>query len=339
MNENQAIAAPQKTTSLAVEQALVGGDLSKLPTEQRIEYYNAVCTSLGLNPLTKPFAYIQLNGKLLLYALKDCTEQLRAIHNISITIPSREVLEGVYVVTARAIRPDGRQDESTGAVPIDNLKGEARANAMMKAETKAKRRITLSICGLGMLDETEVETIPSARFEDGKQAAAAVAEERIKQLSAPAPLSPETAALVDTLGDPPPPPKPAIVKTVKPKQPPPAIGFEGLKRFGNIKTVLNTEYGSDDAYYGVLADFKYKHANEIPDAKSAEVVYKRLNRRLVELRSDKVNRAECQEIFDRIGGDKFWAFAGASGYDQDAYAALAGDALQSFTNALREEFK
>ena len=33
----------------------------------------------------------------------------------------------------------------------------------MKAETKAKRRVTLSICGLGMLDETEVESIPDAR--------------------------------------------------------------------------------------------------------------------------------------------------------------------------------
>ena len=29
----------------------------------------------------------------------------------------------------------------------------------MKCETKAKRRVTLSICGLGMLNETEVETI------------------------------------------------------------------------------------------------------------------------------------------------------------------------------------
>src|SRR6185312_3719783 len=33
----------------------------------------------------------------------------------------------------------------------------------MKAETKAKRRVTLSICGLGMLDETEVDSIPDAR--------------------------------------------------------------------------------------------------------------------------------------------------------------------------------
>jgi hypothetical protein len=32
----------------------------------------------------------------------------------------------------------------------------------MKAETKGKRRVTLSICGLAMLDELEVETIPDA---------------------------------------------------------------------------------------------------------------------------------------------------------------------------------
>jgi hypothetical protein len=35
-------------------------------------------------------------------------------------------------------------------------------NALMKAVTKAKRRLTLSICGLGMLDETEISSIPDA---------------------------------------------------------------------------------------------------------------------------------------------------------------------------------
>ena len=99
--------------------------------------------------------------KEILYAKKDATEQLRFIHGISIDPKgfTREVIEGVYVVTAPASMPNGRTDVSTGAVPIDGLKGEDRANAMMKAETKAKRRVTLSICGLGMLDETEVETI------------------------------------------------------------------------------------------------------------------------------------------------------------------------------------
>lgn len=121
-----------------------------------MQYYKSVCESLGLNPLTRPFAYISLNNKLTLYALKDCTEQLRKIHEVSIEIKSREAIEGVYVVTVLATNKTGRKDESVGAVAFENLKGEARANALMKAETKAKRRVTLSFCGLGMLDETEV---------------------------------------------------------------------------------------------------------------------------------------------------------------------------------------
>jgi hypothetical protein len=151
---------PQLDPSI-VQQVLLGGDLSKLNSEQRISFYNRVCESLGLNPLTQPFAYLKLSGKEVLYAKKDATEQLRFIHGISIDPAgfTREVIEGVYVVTAPASMPSGRTDVSTGAVAIDGLKGENRANAMMKAETKAKRRVTLSICGLGMLDETEVETI------------------------------------------------------------------------------------------------------------------------------------------------------------------------------------
>jgi hypothetical protein len=35
----------------------------------------------------------------------------------------------------------------------------------MKAITKSKRRVTLSICGLGMLDESEIETIPQSQIE------------------------------------------------------------------------------------------------------------------------------------------------------------------------------
>jgi hypothetical protein len=141
----------------------LSGDLSKLTAEQRVSFYNRVCESLGLNPLTQPFAYLRLSGKEILYAKKDATEQLRFLHHISIDPKgfTREVIEGVYVVTAPASMPSGRTDVSTGAVPIDGITGEARANAMMKAETKAKRRVTLSICGLGMLDESEIESIQS----------------------------------------------------------------------------------------------------------------------------------------------------------------------------------
>jgi hypothetical protein len=146
-----------------VERVVVLGDLSRLTPEERTHYYKAVCESVGLNPLTRPFEYITLNNKLTLYARKDATDQLRKIHGVSVTIASRERVEDAYIVTARATDKAGRADESIGAVSIANLKGENLCNAIMKAETKAKRRVTLSICGLGMLDENEIETIPDAR--------------------------------------------------------------------------------------------------------------------------------------------------------------------------------
>lgn len=141
-----------------LEQVVIGGDLSKLNPATRVAYYSQVCQSVGLNPLTKPFEYITLNGKLVLYAKRDATDQLRAIKGISIQIVARDLVGDIYVVTARATA-NGREDESTGAVPVAGLKAADLANAYMKAETKAKRRVTLSIAGLGMLDESEVADI------------------------------------------------------------------------------------------------------------------------------------------------------------------------------------
>jgi len=146
-----------------IAKVLLGGDLAQLTSQQKISYYRSVCDSLGLNPLTQPFEYLRLSGREVLYAKRNCTDQLRHAHHISVTITARDVVEDCYVVTARAAFPDGRHDESIGAVPIAGLKGESRSNAMMKAETKAKRRVTLSLVGLSTLDESEVDSIPGAQ--------------------------------------------------------------------------------------------------------------------------------------------------------------------------------
>lgn len=150
-----------------LEQVLATGNIGALTTHQRVSYYTAICQRLGLNPLTRPFEYLSLNGKITLYARRDATDQLRANKQVSIQLVGRERIEDVWIVTARASTPDGRVDESTGAVTIGNLRGDSLANALMKAETKAKRRVTLSICGLGWTDETEIETIPGAKVMQG----------------------------------------------------------------------------------------------------------------------------------------------------------------------------
>ncbi|EGV1688426.1 hypothetical protein JF235_001932, partial [Campylobacter coli] len=137
--------------------ALVKGDLSKLSDVERASYVKNLCESLGLNMLTKPFEYIVLNGKLTLYANKSATDQLRQIRKVSITKTEVAQVGDIYMVTAYAATPDGRTDCDTGALNIKNLGGDNLANAIMKAITKAKRRVTLSICGLGMLDESELD--------------------------------------------------------------------------------------------------------------------------------------------------------------------------------------
>jgi hypothetical protein len=142
-----------------VEQVVLHGDLAELSPKDRVAYYGRVCESLGLNPFTRPFEYIKLNNKLTLYARRDATDQLRSLKGVSVAITSRELVDGVYVVTAKAAMGE-RTDESIGAVDISSLRGDFRANAMMKAETKAKRRVTLSIVGLGWLEESEVGDIP-----------------------------------------------------------------------------------------------------------------------------------------------------------------------------------
>ena len=162
MTTTQLAKANTDTPAALLEKVVVGGDLGKLSPEERMNYYRSVCESVGLNPLTRPFDYLVLQGKTTLYARKDATDQLRSLKGVSVTITGRERIEDVYIVTARATTADGRTDESTGAVTVGSLKGDALANALMKAETKAKRRVTLSICGLGWLDETEIETIPGA---------------------------------------------------------------------------------------------------------------------------------------------------------------------------------
>lgn len=148
-----------------VSALILNGDLSKLSAADKVKYYNGYCDRLGLDPFTKPFDILRLNNREVLYCTRTGTQQLNKLHSVSHTITSRDLIDaaGIYQVTARASLPDGRCTESIGAVNIGGLKGEAYANAIMKAETKAKRRATLDLLGLGVLDESEVESIPNAQ--------------------------------------------------------------------------------------------------------------------------------------------------------------------------------
>jgi hypothetical protein len=49
---------PPQVPPEVLESVAVSGDLSGLSAPQRLAYYQAVCRSLGLNPLTKPLCAV-----------------------------------------------------------------------------------------------------------------------------------------------------------------------------------------------------------------------------------------------------------------------------------------
>ncbi len=176
MKQSQALM--ERNQSRQLDKVLIQGDLTGLTPDQRLDYANALCKAMGISLLFQPFEFIYMkrSGRTVCYAKRSCAEQLRKKHKISIRITSRERVDNLYVVTAHA-QMGKREDEAIGAVNIGGLRGEDLANALLKAETKAKRRVTLSLCGLGMLDEVEArETAEREAEEESAQGAVAVQE-------------------------------------------------------------------------------------------------------------------------------------------------------------------
>ncbi len=178
----QALSIPE-----AIEKVLIVGDLSALsPTDRELS----------------------------LYANKSCTEQLRKIHGVSVIPPLRRSWDGNIITVEVDVRDrTGKTDTASGSVPTFKFKdgtridftGKDRCNADMKCETKAKRRATLSICGLAFLDESELDTMqvlggvtPDGRIfryaeeENGHEAAQRVLSAKLASGN-PNPLEPETA--------------------------------------------------------------------------------------------------------------------------------------------------
>ena len=158
MSESRALLDPKIQESLVLK-----GDLSGLNPEQKKQYYLYRCQQVGLDPAAKPFDLLTLNGKEVLYANANATQQLCNLRKLSTQITHREKVDDIYLVSVRVTGHDGRVSENQGAVSIGGLAGEKLANAILKATTKAVRRAVLAHTGLGMLDESEVDSIPEAR--------------------------------------------------------------------------------------------------------------------------------------------------------------------------------
>ncbi len=153
-----------------MDMVLGHGDLSKLDARGRVELIVALSNGIGVNPLGSPFRYILMRGeggqkKLVLYFMATGAEQLRAVHGVLTHITSRVTENNMRIVTCEASLPGtDRMVESLGIVALEDykgnkLQGQRYADALMKADTKALRRATLSLLGMTWL--TSVLSVPA----------------------------------------------------------------------------------------------------------------------------------------------------------------------------------
>lgn len=179
------------------ESLVTKGDVSALSSADKAKYYIGICESIGLNPSSQPFALLRLNGKEVMYPTRGATDQLAAIHRLNRRIidgPKIMDLNGTKLAYAmcEATHPNGRVETAIATVPFTDP-----ANVLMKVETKAKRRATLSILGLGMLDESELDTIPQGIRVDVTPSELATAPEQKPSAGSSEPLDVLRGRLTD----------------------------------------------------------------------------------------------------------------------------------------------
>ncbi len=136
-------------------------DLESLTEPQRTEYLKAVCLHMGVPDNLGLVSLTQLDdgegpSRLVAYVKRGATEIVRDRLQINVTNLTHQMVGGSIVFTATATSHAGHQEISTGSKYIDGLTGAPLDDAIMTAQTRALRRVTLQFIGAGVLDESEI---------------------------------------------------------------------------------------------------------------------------------------------------------------------------------------
>ncbi len=156
------LSAEQKTA--LINAYLRTGELQGFSDEMLNDIYAKECRRLNLDPFDRPFDVISFKkGSLRLYLTSKGNDTLAAIHNISrVTIhqPQVRVVQKALLVycQSEAILPAGRRQSASAFLPYNEV---TLATDLMKIETKAERRATMKLMGIGALLEDDLSSIPN----------------------------------------------------------------------------------------------------------------------------------------------------------------------------------
>jgi hypothetical protein len=137
-------------------------DLDRLSKEELQQYYLDACAFHGVPPELNVLAFTYMDSgdgarRRVLYAKKGATDIIRERLGISVADLKKEIFNGTLTYTCFGKNKDGRFEIAVGASYIDGLTGRALEVAIMVAQTRAIRRMTLQFAGAGLIDETELQ--------------------------------------------------------------------------------------------------------------------------------------------------------------------------------------
>jgi hypothetical protein len=150
-------------------------DLESLNEQQRQDYVRAVCQHMGVPSELNLVMLTYLDEtdgprRLVAYAKRGATEIIRNNRGISVTDLTSKEVGGSIVFTATGKDNIGRQEMSTGSKWIQGLAGRELDDAIMTAQTRATRRMTLQFVGAGVLDESEVNPANTVQLKESNPA-------------------------------------------------------------------------------------------------------------------------------------------------------------------------
>lgn len=141
------------------------GNVAQLTQEEKDFVLSKLCERYGLDPILRPFDLISFQGSAKFYMTASATNQLANLKGLTREIIDLSIDEAKLLAKCTVVvrDPQGRSETANAFIAVskflpptkDNpqmrkvmLEGEDLANALMKLETKAKRKATLSFFGV-----------------------------------------------------------------------------------------------------------------------------------------------------------------------------------------------
>lgn len=309
------LARPEDVSS-ALYHYLGTGDLSQLEPAQRAALYVDTCRSLGLNPRTRPFDWIEFYDpetkakKLTFYPRSTCADQLKSAHRIRVETVEEKTVGTLYKVVVRGTMPDGRTEDNVAYVDLTDrdgniLRGQRYGDRLMKCHTKAKRRLILGMVGLMSPPDVDEMVQPKVVTVDGNgnivdhptEEQRHLAERPAVAAAIGAPTFEDHAAAVDVPDDLPD-QRPDTASWETPKRTGPRPTFrasdEDVARWQKAfyASVSGLSLGSDDARHDFVA--AYTRDLGWPEAKQCRSLMTMLRRMTVSEGNDFVAHVQAQ---------------------------------------------